>query len=286
MTESIDRNCLSYWFPKLEAAGLPVPKTEIVRWPGEPWGLADVCDGKEPAGWLPFVETVRQAALRISPTGPWFLRTGQGSGKHNWDHCCNVTDLNRLGSHIGSLVMWSHEVDMLGLAHEVWVVRERLPVKPVAILPVYNNMPLVTEVRVFVRGGKVICAHDYWPTGAIADGLGMPRNRKGEVTDPALGMRLLDLVEGAKFTPEDFRMWGPLACKVALLFADDGAWSVDLLKTDRGWHVTDMAEAHRSFHWEGCPRAAGFGPAPRAEEPGRPHAEGSGLVRVADEGAV
>jgi hypothetical protein len=25
-----DKTCLSYWFPKIEAAGLPVPKTKIV----------------------------------------------------------------------------------------------------------------------------------------------------------------------------------------------------------------------------------------------------------------
>ena len=31
-----------------------------------------------------------------------------------------------------------------------------------------------------------------------------------------------------------------------------GAWSVDLLETERGWFLTDMAEAHKSFHWEGC----------------------------------
>lgn len=34
-----------------------------------------------------------------------------------------------------------------------------------------------------------------------------------------------------------------------------GAWSVDILETERGWMVTDMAEAHKSFHWEGCPHA-------------------------------
>ncbi len=31
-----------------------------------------------------------------------------------------------------------------------------------------------------------------------------------------------------------------------------GSWSADLLETERGWFLTDMAEAHKSFHWEGC----------------------------------
>jgi hypothetical protein len=33
-----------------------------------------------------------------------------------------------------------------------------------------------------------------------------------------------------------------------------GAWSTDLLETRRGWMVTDMAEAHKSWHdWPDCP---------------------------------
>ena len=33
-----------------------------------------------------------------------------------------------------------------------------------------------------------------------------------------------------------------------------GAWSIDLLETRRGWVLTDMAEAHRSWHdWPDCP---------------------------------
>ncbi len=33
-----------------------------------------------------------------------------------------------------------------------------------------------------------------------------------------------------------------------------GAWSVDILETTRGWFVTDMAEAHKSYHWPTCPK--------------------------------
>ena len=32
-----------------------------------------------------------------------------------------------------------------------------------------------------------------------------------------------------------------------------GEWSVDILETRRGWYITDMAEAYKSWHWEGCP---------------------------------
>jgi hypothetical protein len=32
-----------------------------------------------------------------------------------------------------------------------------------------------------------------------------------------------------------------------------GSWSIDILETEKGWYVTDMAEAYKSFHWEDCP---------------------------------
>ncbi len=48
---------------------------------------------------------------------------------------------------------------------------------------------------------------------------------------------------------------GPLATRVAAVFRDDGAWSVDVLATRRGWVVTDMAEAGISYHWPECPHA-------------------------------
>lgn len=33
MTERIDKTALSYWFPKLDAAGIPVPKTILLDMP-------------------------------------------------------------------------------------------------------------------------------------------------------------------------------------------------------------------------------------------------------------
>ena len=36
-----------------------------------------------------------------------------------------------------------------------------------------------------------------------------------------------------------------------------GSWSVDILETARGWFITDMAEADRSFHLPDCPNAEG-----------------------------
>ncbi len=146
----------------------------------------------------------------------------------------------------------------------VWAVRELLPVEPVATLPAYGGFPLVPEVRCFVEGGEVRCAHSYWPEAAVLQGLvcahgGSTRVRRGGLLmrDDGEGVcplcaaeasRLFALAQAALLLPG----WERIALQAADAFRGDGAWSVDLLPTRRGFFVTDMAEAERSWHWPGC----------------------------------
>jgi hypothetical protein len=250
MSDVIDRNCLSYWFPRLQAAGVPVPRTEIVRTTCD---LTLLLDGQVPEGWGAFLADLAVAIGRLtdnaSPTPSLFLRTGQGSGKHDWKRTCylDLAARDAIAAHVAALVEWSHLVDFFGLAHDVWCIREMLPVQPVVVLPRYGDMPLVKEVRCFVRGGRVVCSHSYWPLGAIRDGL-----------DPAEAHLAATYAGLLDCDPTDYYAWSELAQKVATTFADDGAWSVDLLSTRRGWVVTDMAEAHRSYHAPECAHAKAF----------------------------
>lgn len=254
----MNKNCLSYWFPKLLAAGAPVPRTEIVRTDCD---LLLLTEGKTPDGWSGFLADLNVAANKVAEGGTRvFLRTGQGSGKHDWKRTCDLDfRTGSLPDHILALVEWSHLVSIFGLAHDVWVVREMLPVEPVATLPRYGDMPLVTEVRVFVRGGGIVCLHDYWPDGAIADGMecshGMPHVGFGEDAEERCSRCAViaaDLFEKMSPSLDDAGPVHDLAIQVARAFEDDGAWSVDLLKTTRGWFVTDMAVASQSYHWPKC----------------------------------
>lgn len=253
-----DRNCLTYWWLKLVAANIPTPKTEIVD-AGENWhhlmGYFD--DPKRHPGELvkakavmePLAASLRQAATRIGPH-PHFLRTGQGSGKHQWKDCCDLRDIDALEHHILSLVEWSEMVDFMGLSWQFWVIRERLPVKPVALLPRYGGMPLVREMRCFVEGGNILCHHAYWPRDAIRDGL----EPNKALSDPLREIEADRLYAASLMDMEAEHEALKIAKDVAKAFADDGYWSVDVLETDRGMMVTDMAIGERSFHWEGCPQ--------------------------------
>jgi hypothetical protein len=251
-----DRNCLSYWFPKLQAASVPVPRTELVD-AGDDWpkmlGCAD--DPKR------FPDEVRQAEAVIGPLAdavravaskvggyPVFLRTGHFSGKHDWSKTCFVPDADSVADHVRMIVHMSEMFGMFGeLPYRVWAVREMLPVDPIDTLPRYGDMPLVPEVRTFIRGGKVVCSHPYWPADAIYEGM-----NRGADDPPTHGANMESLAAAMATQSVGTDGWRPLAEKVAAAFAADGSWSADLLPTRNGWYVTDMAEADRSFHWPGC----------------------------------
>lgn len=100
----MDRNCLSYWFPKLQAAGVPVPRTEIVTTDAPLRHLLDGVPFASIPGWDEFYATLATVVDRIN-CYPFFLRTGQGSGKHNWWQTCYCRSIEALPSHMLTTVV-------------------------------------------------------------------------------------------------------------------------------------------------------------------------------------
>ena len=231
---SIDNrnNCLSYWFPILESAGVPVPLTTIIK--ADYRDLFDLHDGKRPKTMDSLVAAIGAAAKKYGV--PAFLRTGQGSGKHDWDACCNLTSLDpkAIEKHVGQLIMWSSMVDFLGLPFDVWAVREWLSGPVAFVKRDWANMPVRREFRCFVDGADVKCVHPYWPLGAFDD-------IKQDNADALAKINVLGDDEAAV---------RGIASRAGSALG--GAWSVDVLWTDRGWYLTDCAIAERSFHWPDC----------------------------------
>lgn len=232
-----DLNCLSYWFPKIRDAGLPVPVTCTVDMPKvAERDLYRTFDGLPLTNKSrPFFKRLRSAVRSIGL--PCFLRSGHTSAKHDWKRSCYVQDASRLESHVAAIMAYGEMCSLMGLPWGIWAVREYLPISPIAICPRYGDMPVCREFRMFVRDGDVICMHPYWPDEALV------RGGADVSCSRAFGM-----------TDEEERDLRILASRAG--FAVGGNWSVDILYTTRGWFVTDMAEADKSFHWEGCKAAA------------------------------
>jgi len=237
-----NRNCLSYWYPRLRAAGLPLPATMIVR---TEVPLIELCDGQAPDGFDAFLQALHAAADGLGGY-PVFLRTGQGSGKHDWKRTCFVQAAEELPAHVAALVEWSESVDFLGLPWNVWAVRQflRLP----APFTAFGGMPVAPEWRFFVRDGQVVCRHFYWPADSI-------QHWRGEPELPANWQAMLEDMQQVRAA--DAALLQRIAERAGAALG--GAWSIDLCRDRDGTYwLTDCAEAARSFHWPGCPQAASF----------------------------
>lgn len=227
---------LSYWFPLIEAAGIPVPKTMIIPITETAqkmiWGLFD---GEDIGSFDdPFFQQIKAAATEMG--FPCFLRTNNTSGKHSWKETCFLPNAEAIPAHIAAIAEFSECADMFGLPWDTWAVREMLPTIPYGICPRYGNMPVCREFRFFVKDGKVQCLHPYWPLHSLEQGSW----DGGKITYDALCH--LQMSEQNELIL--------LAERTGAVLGD--AWSIDILETKNGWFVTDLAEAHKSFHWEGC----------------------------------
>jgi hypothetical protein len=233
---SEDKTALSFWFPKIAAAGVPVPRTKIITMSKEAqasiwkWFDGEPGNGAE----KPFLAELAAAATEMG--FPCFLRTDHTSNKHSWQETCFLTSADNIAQHVYNLAEFSEICDMIGIPWTTWVVREFLPTIPLGVCPNYGNMPICREFRYFVDDGKIRCVHPYWPDYAL---------EQGGVDLATFDYKALcaGQVPGLDCLAEE-------AGK-----AVGGSWSIDILETRNGWYVTDMAEAHKSFHWDGCPMA-------------------------------
>jgi hypothetical protein len=234
---AVDRNDLAWWFPRLAASGLRVPKTEIIRFEGD---LVALLDGHVVEGFEGLVQQVQEDVERLGGY-PAFLRTGHGSGKHQWKETCYLKGSEVVASHIGNLVEWSSLVDMFGLPVNTWVVREFLDLRHDFVA--FEGMPVAREFRFFFREGQVTCFHPYWPKATI---------KKASLREAAWQASLeatsrLEAGEGVMLINQ--------VEKAAAHF--EGFWSLDMaqLATGEGpgsWVAIDMADGDDSFHWPGC----------------------------------
>jgi hypothetical protein len=88
VSDGIDKTALSYWFPKLVEAGIPVPKTKIIKMPEKAQKVIwEIFDGKMDETREDFAVFLRELATAAAEIGmPCFLRTDHTSAKHSPAH--------------------------------------------------------------------------------------------------------------------------------------------------------------------------------------------------------
>src|SRR5574343_556102 len=156
-----EESSMLYWYPKI-IGRLRTPKTVLLPIPTKDHHrMREILDGK------PFPKRIeKKILLKGEEIGyPLFLRSDQGSGKHEWRDTCYVPNQESLISHVISLLGWHECAGIMGLWWDALVFREIIPLE--SRFTAFHGMPVSRERRVFVRDGIVECIHPYWPEDAI-----------------------------------------------------------------------------------------------------------------------
>ena len=231
----MNKTSMLYWYPKIQSV-VPTPETRFLDMPAEIQSrFFEFFDGEDLTEDDLVSAFVHQLGALGAQVGyPLFLRTALTSAKHYWRRTCHVETRKSLLEHVVQIIEFSECASMPGLDWSDWAVRELLPTRP-AFHAFNGMMPIVCEFRVFVRDGEEICWHPYWPAEAI----------EGHTEEKNWRSKLRGLQNEPNGEARE------LAWQASMAVPED-AWSVDVLKTDRGWYVTDMALAAESYHWPGC----------------------------------
>ena len=231
---------LPYWWERTRDLNVPQPKTEYV--PYNPRTLMDAVDGN-PLD----VEPLLKAAERVGGY-PIFLRTDQMACKHSYKDTCFVGSADDMGRRMYNLVDENLMHDRFGEATpNGFAVREFLNLDW-SFKAFWGEMPIATEVRVFVRDGDIECVHPGWPAGAIREFA-----ERNPARVPADWEKRLEF-QNSKIDRDIMTIRG-IAEKVARVM--DGWWSCDmaLAVDDSTWYLIDMAPGAASYHLPSCEHA-------------------------------
>jgi hypothetical protein len=234
-----ERTALSHWFPAVQKV-LPTeryPKTILVA-PPKGCRLLRLLDGDEPTGLDEFEERLAEAAETIGY--PVFLRSDLTSAKHEPGPPCVVRGEKALLRSVSDIVDYQVQNLITPIGLDCWAVREMLPITPAFYA--FGGLPIVPEVRLIVRGGRFERSFPYWPAAALEE---TARRVNG---DPMSGGRFTLAMAAMKLAAnnaKDLRQMREMSEAVCTEL--DGDWSIDWMKTDRGWVLIDMADADLSW---------------------------------------
>jgi len=216
-----------YWFPKIVGLGIPIPRTVIVETPD-----FDYLEYVDKPDEIPetLIQVLKSLARRVGY--PIFLRTDYLSGKHRGAPF--VKKEEDLKKHVYMLIEESATAGFFGVPIKAFIIREHLELD--WKFKAFNNLPIARERRYFIKDGKVVCHHPYWPEDAITwSKTPLPENWR----------QLLSELNAE--TEDEIRLLTSYAEKVGN--ALKGYWSVDFAHAKNGkWYLIDMARGELSWH--------------------------------------
>ena len=221
------------WWSVIKHLDIPMPKTNIVGLTNNDrrslYGLIE--NEKLPDA---LKKELLDAANDIGY--PLFMRSDQGSGKHQWNDTCFVKDETNLINQLGKLIDW-HGSLFPPMPFGAIVFRSYIEMD--SKFCAFEGLPIARERRYFIKDGKIDDHTPYWPEDAIRF-----YNSTKEYEDAPWKEMLSELNKEA---PEEIDLLSGYALEVAKHFKE--YWSVDFCKAKNGdWYLLDMARGEVSWN--------------------------------------
>lgn len=244
MSQRLNPNSARYWFPKVAAARIPVPKTKFLRMAKGPlWKMLDgaMPIGSEASSLQSMVtKTIEIQKLWRGP--PLFVRSDLASAKHDGPIAYQIPR-NATPGTVVRVLRNTFEDNLMKDQNPDWfMIREWLDL--VYCFRAFVGHPIAQEWRYFATSEKVVCKHFYWPEDSIT----FLDKRAHEPADWRKQLAKL-----ASISPP--AILSDYAVKAAKVCNTVPMWSVDFAHDIHGdWYLIDMAVAKDSSHgWDGCP---------------------------------
>lgn len=233
----MNKNSALIWLPKIVAAGLPTPKTEVVTY--DHVLIANAIENCKPSNELEYLAV--EASMACNKIGyPAFIRTDLSSAKHDGPRAYRVDSAADIARVLHATIVdnemkfWLEPEPPRAMLVREWIDLD-------SPFSAFRGHAIAREWRFFADGERVHCFHPYWPEDSI---------QFFNIQEPD-GWR--DALKELHAVPDNVDQLKAMAIEAARLY---GCYSsVDIAMDANGkWWITDMATAEDSYHWPDCER--------------------------------
>lgn len=240
-------NLFSYWFPKIEKCGLPVPKSAVIQIPSEITEfLYDEKMKEYKDALIAFLENEfdKNDAVKAMRNKMGFVKNGIFSNKFDAAASCFCFITPDDIAHNLAWINYESLCVMAGGEDEL-VIRERIHHYSEVTPCIYDGLPLRSEFRVFYDfdAQKPLYIVDYWDFNNVFPYL---RSKTDIIVFGHEKERLSQTFTDKK--DEVLELVGTHMKNVSGL---SGRWSVDIMLDEKGkYWLIDMAIAAHSAYWD------------------------------------
>lgn len=236
-----DKNNISYWFNEINKLKnkFIIPNTIIINIPLNIYKilLEDVWQDED-------IKTIDKflSGIEYLPLKKYFIKSGNFSGKFDFDNCCKCIDIKNLKLNLKHIYYNSMLVDC-PISPE-FVIREFIETdnnRP----SIYNGLKLNTEFRVFYNFDKhqIIDIINYWDKETMLNALQVFPE------DLETFKSIMDDIEN-EFNQERSFLYEQCQKYLSEIYIP-GSWSIDfMLVKEHTFALIDMALAENSYYLE------------------------------------